>query len=74
MILSSEFHVVTVSRARHVLDILPMQLKLIICHPPCSVTVAQGGGAGDGGGGDGGGGLGGVLGGGGHSPHSWWAV
>tara|TARA_B100000795_G_scaffold189754_1_gene144490 strand:+ start:140 stop:319 length:180 start_codon:yes stop_codon:yes gene_type:complete len=55
MILSSGFHVVTVSRARHVLDILPMQLKLMNCHPPCSVTGVQGGGAGDGGGGEGGG-------------------
>ena len=48
------------------LDMLPMQLKLIICHPwTASVTLAHvdgggvdGGGDGDGGGGDGDGGGG----------------
>eukprot|EP00964_Phaeocystis_antarctica_P068847 scaffold41746_cov67-Phaeocystis_antarctica.AAC.1 len=54
MILSSIPHV-TASRTLNVLDILPMQLKLIICHPVVgSVTLAQGGGGGLGGGADGG--------------------
>ena len=52
-ILSSTPHVLTVSRVFQVLD---MQLKLIICHPVTSVTVAHGGGSGIGEGADGGGG------------------
>ena len=51
MILSSVFHC-AVSKTSKVLDMLPMQLKLSICHPlTASVTLAHSGG-GDGGRGD----------------------
>ena len=60
MILSSSCQL-AVLRTSKVSDMLPMQLKLIDCHPLMeSVTVAQGGGGeGDGGGGLGDGGRGG---------------
>jgi len=63
MILSSTPHVFSVSRIWKVLEMLPTQLKLIICHPLVgSVTLAQGSGGGlgdgEGGGGEGDGGCG----------------
>ena len=70
MILSSAFHeavpkscLVAVPKTSNVFDRLPTQLKLTICHPGISWTLAHsGGGGGDGGGGglgDGGDGAGG---------------
>ena len=61
MILSSAFHE-AVPKTSNVFDRLPTQLKLTICHPGISWTLAHsGGGGGDGGGGglgDGGDGAG----------------